>query len=544
MSDAPRGNGAPSAPDSERSGSAARTGRHVFHVGAAILFSRIVGLIRQRVFAHYFGISAAGDAYSAAFRIPNFLQNIFGEGALSASYIPVYSNLLARGEKEQASRVANTVFALLALATSAIVLVGVLAAPYLVDVIAGGFEGETRALTIRLVRIFFPGAGLLVMSAWCLGVLNSHHRFFVSYSAPVAWNIAMITALILCGPRMELTPLAVATAWGSVIGSALQFGVQIPFVLGLTGAIRPVLDTANAHVRTVVRNFFPVLVSRGIVQISGFIDMMLASFLPTGAVNALNYAQSLYTLPVSLFGISVSAVELSTMSQALGGEEQIARTLRERLFTGSRRLTFYIVPSSMAFLALGDVIAAVLYQSGRFHHEDALYVWGILAGSAVGLLASTRGRLYSSAYFALRDTRTPLRFAMIRVALTVGLGWFCALPLPPLLGLDPKWGVAGLTASAGFAGWIEYVLLRSRLARRIGSPESMASYTARLWFSAAAGAAVAWGLKLLFPAAHPLPMAVIVLGGYGLTYFAVSTLLGITEARDLVMRLLRPLRRS
>src|SRR4030095_8732766 len=115
-------------------------------------------------------------------------------------------------------------------------------------------------------------------------------------------------------------------------------------------------------------------------------------------------------------------------------------------------------------------------------------------------------RLYSSAYFALRDTRTPLRFAMIRVALTVGLGWFCALPLPPLLGLDPKWGVAGLTASAGFAGWIEYVLLRSRLARRIGSPESMASYTARLWFSAAAGAAVAWGLKLLFPAAHPLPI--------------------------------------
>src|SRR4029450_12174170 len=136
MSDAPRGNGAPSAPDSERSGSAARTGRHVFHGGAAILFSRIVGLIRQRVFAHYFGISAAGDAYSAAFRIPNFLQNIFGEGALSGSYIPVYSNLLARGEKEQASRVANTVFALLALATSAIVLVGVRAAPYLVDVIA------------------------------------------------------------------------------------------------------------------------------------------------------------------------------------------------------------------------------------------------------------------------------------------------------------------------------------------------------------------------------------------------------------------------
>lgn len=495
------------------------------------------------MFAHYFGISAAGDAYSAAFRIPNFLQNIFGEGALSASYIPVYSNLLARGEKEQASRVANAVFALLALVTSAIVLIGVLAAPYLVDVIAGGFEGETRQLTIRLVRIFFPGAGLLVMSAWCLGVLNSHHHFFVSYSAPVAWNIAMITALVVCGPRLDLFPLAAATAWGSVIGSALQFGVQIPFVLRVAGGIRPVLDLANTHVRSIIRNFFPVLFSRGIVQISAFVDAMLASFLPTGAVNALTYAQSLYTLPVSLFGISVSAVELSTMSQALGGEAEVARTLRERLIAGTRRLTFYIVPSSMAFVALGDVIAAVLYESGRFRHDDALYVWGILAGSAVGLLASTRARLYSSAYFALRDTRTPLRFAIVRVALTIGLGYLCAIPLPPALGLDPKWGVAGLTASAGLAGWVEYVLLRSRLERRIGRPASTALYTAKLWASAVAGAAVAWGMKLVVPVTHPLPLAVVVLGGYGLTYFTVSSLFGITEGRDLIGRLLRLRRR-
>src|SRR5262249_60630953 len=132
----------------------------------------------QRVFAHYFGISAEGDAYSAAFRIPNFLQNIFGEGALSASYIPVYSNLLARGEREQASRVANAVFALLALVTSVIVLVGVFAAPYLVDVFPGAFTGETRYLSIRLVRIFFPGAGLLIIAAWPLGALTRHHRSF------------------------------------------------------------------------------------------------------------------------------------------------------------------------------------------------------------------------------------------------------------------------------------------------------------------------------------------------------------------------------
>src|SRR5882672_2610347 len=190
------------------------TGRSAFLVGAGILISRIVGLARQRIFAHYFGTSAAGDAFSAAFRIPNFLQNVFGEGALSASFIPVYSKLLAQGDEEEASHVASAVLALLALTTSIIVLVGVLFTPYFIDVIAWGFEGETRELTIRLARILFPGAGLLVMSAWCLGVLNSHHRFFLSYTAPVAWNIAIITSLLMYGGRVGEFPLAEVTAWG------------------------------------------------------------------------------------------------------------------------------------------------------------------------------------------------------------------------------------------------------------------------------------------------------------------------------------------
>src|SRR5262245_39625802 len=192
------------------------TGRSAFFVGAGILISRIVGLIRQRIFAHYFGRSAAGDAFSAAFRIPNFLQNVFGEGALSASFIPVYAKLLAQHDEKEAGKVANAVFGVLALVTSVIVLAGVLATPYVVTAIAGGFQDERRELTIRLVRIFFPGAGLLVLSAWCLGVLNSHHRFFISYTAPVAWNAAIITALLLFGRRLDLDPLAEATAWASV----------------------------------------------------------------------------------------------------------------------------------------------------------------------------------------------------------------------------------------------------------------------------------------------------------------------------------------
>ncbi|MDQ1640286.1 MAG: putative peptidoglycan lipid flippase [Pyrinomonadaceae bacterium] len=515
------------------------SGKSAFLVGAGILISRIVGLVRQRVFAHYFGTSAAGDAFSAAFRIPNFLQNIFGEGALSASFIPVYAKLLGHDDEEEAAHVANAVLGILALVVSIIVLVGVLTTPYIISAIAPGFKGDTRELTIRLVRILFPGAGLLVLSAWCLGVLNSHHRFFISYTAPVAWNLAMIASLVVFGRKVGQFPLAEYVAWGSVIGSALQFGVQLPVVFRLVHRLRPALDLASVHVRTVVRNFFPVFMSRGVVQISAFVDAVLASLLPEGSVVALTYAQSLYTLPVSLFGMSVSAAELPAMSRAIGNTEQVAEVLRQRLDNGLQRIAFFIVPSSMAFLALGDVIAAVLYQTGQFKHDASIFVWGILAGSTVGLLASTLGRLYSSTYYALNDTRTPLRYAIIRVTLTTLLGYLFALPLPIALGINPKWGVAGLTASAGIAGWIEFALLRRTLNRRIGKTGLAAGYVIKLWLAALVAAGIGWGLKLLVGDLHPIPLAAIVLGGYGISYFAITSVLGIPASQAIVQRVLR-----
>lgn len=519
------------------------SGRSAFAVGAGILLSRIIGLIRQRVFAHYFGNSAAADSFTAAFRIPNFLQNVFGEGALSASFIPVYAKLLARDE-EEASHVASAVLGLLALITSIVVLVGVLAAPYLIDVIAPGFEGERRELTIRLVRILFPGAGLLVLSAWCLGVLNSHHRFFISYTAPVAWNLAIISSLIFFGGGVGQFQLAEVAAWGALIGSALQFLVQLPIVLKLVRRLRPVLDVASAHVKTVVKNFLPVFMSRGVIQISAFIDEVIASYLPIGAMAGLNYAQSLYTLPVSLFGMSVSAAELPAMSRAVGSNEQVARVLQNRLNAGLHRIAFFIVPSAIAFFFLGDIIAAVLYQTGQFQRDAAVYVWGILAGSSIGLLAATLGRLYSSTYYALHDTRTPLLFAIVHVLLTSILGYICAIQLPPLLGIDLKWGVVGLTASASLAAWAEFFLLRRNLNKRIGPTGLSILYLIKLSGAALLGAAIGWAFKLLLSPLHPVPMAAIVLGGYGFTYFGVTYALGVAEARGVINKGLRFLKLS
>jgi putative peptidoglycan lipid II flippase len=525
----------------------AGTGKHAFLVMTGILLSRIVGLVRQRVMAHYFGTTDVGDAFNIALRIPNFLQNVFGEGALSASFIPVYAGLLAHGEEEEADHVARAVFSLLALTTSIIVALGVLFTPYIISVIALGYTGSKRELTISLVRIFFPSTGLLVLFAWCLGVLNSHRRFFLSYTAPVLWNLAIIFTLIFFGRRGtegdELARLAQYTAWGSVVGSALQFGVLLPIALSLLKRLRPVLDVASAHVREVIRNFVPVFVSRGVVQISAFVDAMLASLLGEGAVAALAYTQSLYTLPVSLFGMSVSAAELPAMSSATGSAEERATQLRRRLDAGLRQIAFFIVPSAMAFLALGDVIVGVLYRTGRFNQNDVIYVWAILAGSTVGLLASTLGRLYSSTYYALHDTRTPLLFAVVRVVLTTVLGYLCALPLIRMLGVELKWGAVGLTASAGLSGWIEFYLLRRKLNQRIGRTGLPASFVVKLWAAAAVGALAGWGIRLVLPTRNAFIVAALVLIPYGLIYFAVTFLFGLPELRLLAGRFTRLLRR-
>lgn len=512
---------------------------HAALVAAGIFLSRVAGLIRESVFAHYFGSSEAADVFRAAFRIPNLLQNLFGEGALSASFIPVYAKLLSEKDDREADRVASAVFWLLALVISCLVLLGVSATPLLIQVIAPGFTGAKLELTISLVRILFPGVGLLVMSAWCLGILNSHRRFFLSYTAPVALNLVMIATLVAFGGHLRQFDLAKALSWGSVVGSGLQFAVQLPQVARLMGGLRITLGLAAESVRTVVRNFFPALISRGVVQISAYVDTLIASFLPTGGLAGIGYAQIFYTLPVSLFGMSVSAAELPALSGAPGEGDERNVYLRSRLNAGLRQIAFFVVPSTVAFFALGDTIAGAVYQSGRFTRHDSVYVWAILAGYAIGLLATTLGRLYASTYWALRDTRTPLYFAIVRVSLSAVLGYMCALYLPPAMGLDARWGAVGLTGAAGLSGWCEFLLLRRGLNRRIGRTGISSTFLSKLWGTSVLAAGVAWAIKLLMGTDHPLVLAVVSLGLYGIVYFGISCLLRIAEAERVVGKAFR-----
>ena len=206
---------------------------------------------------------------------------------------------------------------------------------------------------------------------------------------------------------------------------------------------------------------------------------------------------------------------------------------------GLQQIAYFVVPSAVAFVLLGDVVVATIFRSGAFKATDVTYVWAVIAGSAVGLLASTSGRLYSSAFYALRDTRTPLNFAVVRVVLTLILGYFFALPLPRLLGINGRWGVAGLTLSAGLAGWVEFMLLRRALHREIGVVEYSIPRVLKLWLVAIVAAVIGYGIKRVLPFHRPLLVGPAVLIPYGAIYLGLTQLMGISTVGGLMRRFTR-----
>lgn len=530
---------------------APRRGRGgAFAVAAGIFLSRIAGFVRERAMAHYLGAGPAAGAFRAAMRIPNFLQNLLGEGVLSASFIPTYAKLLAQDQPALASAVARTIGTLLALATALLAALGVTAAAPLVDLLAPGFSGDTRELTVTLVRVLFPGVALLVMSAWCLGVLNSHRQFFLSYVSPVLWNAAIIAASIWGGYSVgaaRSAELAVIIAWGAVLGSAAQLAVQLPSVWRRLGGLRPALATGEPAVHTTLRTFVPVVLGRGSVQLSAYLDQVLSSYLGPAIVAGIGYAQILALLPVSLFGMAVSAAalpELSTTAAGAGAKvpAEIAAALRAQLARSLRQVVFLVVPSAVAFAMIGESLIALLFQTGRFSAEDTRLVWMLLAGSALGLPASTQGRLLASSFYALGDARPPLRAALLRLVLSFALGLGAVFPLRNALGYDASWAAFGLSAASSAAAWLELAYLHRKLAAAVdGVPLPGRLLAGTLAASLAAGALALAAAVLVRHLAPLPPLAVAALAPpvFGAAYLALAMLARIPEAAGLRRRLLR-----
>lgn len=520
-------------------GDAGATGRGATLVAAGILLSRLSGLVREIVTAGFLGVGIAADAFKAALRIPNLLQNLLGEGVLSASFIPVYSRL-SDTDEEEAGRTAGAVAGLLAAAVSVLVVLGVVAARPLTIVLTPGFSDERLDLTVDLVRIMFPGVGFLVLSAWCLAILNSHRRFFLSYVAPVLWNVAQIVvvAVVAIGGASQVS-LATALAWGVVIGGLAQLLVQLPAVRALVPHLRVSLDRSRDGVRDALSRLGPVIFGRGVVQISGYLDLVLASLLVAGAVAAATYAQVLYLLPVSLFGMSIAASELPELSRM--GAEQRA-DLARRVEQGLRRVAYFVAPTAVIYIALGEPLVGALFQRGEFNASDTRLVWLVLAAYSLGLLATTASRLLQNSLYALDDPRTPARIALVRVVTSTlaALSVMFLLDQVVLVGTSIQLeteltdsarflhlGAVGLALGSAVGAWVELTLLRMALRWRIGPVDLGGGALGTVVTAALAGAAVGRVVDLLVGGLPLILAAGVSIGVAGGVYLAFTTLLGL-----------------
>ena len=532
-------------------------------VGAGILTSRLMGFVRERVVAHFFGLGAHADVFQVAFRGPNLLQNLLGEGTISAAFIPIYSKMIEEGREREAGRFAGAVFGLLLALTAVLSLVGILLAEPIVTIFAVGFRDDAVAvaagelpinrfeLAVQAVRIIFPMTGLLVLAAWCLGVLNSHRRFFLPYFAPVLWNAAIIGALI-AGARMVLEPTAglqagartdllFAAFYGAFLGGLLQFAVQAPLVFRMLRGFRVAFSAKVAGVREAIRAFGPAVAGRGVYQLSSYLDLLLASCLAAGAVSSLRPAQMLYVLPISLFGMSVAASELPELSRF--GLEKTEAFMR-RLGRSINQMLFLTVPTCIGYLAFGLLIVGALFRTGEFGSEDSWLVYLVLAGYSLGLLATAMSRLLQNAFYARKNTRTPARIAVVRVVVST------VVAVPTMLLLDGiavgdvagfaaegrtlYLGSLGLAVGATTGAWIELW----RLQRSMGAmmPAFRLPWTGvrRMTVTALAAAAPAGIVWWLLPDMHIAIEALIVVSVYATGYLGASFLQRAPEMDPLI----------
>jgi putative peptidoglycan lipid II flippase len=541
-------------------------------VFAGIVLSRIMGFVREGAFARYFGVGPHQDALTAAMRVPNVLQNLLGEGALSASFIPIYSGLLEEGRDEEAGRFAGAIFGLMAAAAAAFALLGILLAKPIVVFLAPGFLRDAAAvaagqmsvdrfeLSVTGIRILFPMTGLLVLSVWALAILNSNRRFFLPYFAPVLWNSAIIAALVIVGRQLagargaaEQIQLFKAACWGAFAGGLLQFLVQLPMVLGILRGFRPSFSLSVPGVREALRAWWPAVAGRGVVQLAGYIDLFLATSLATGAASADRFAQMFYLLPISLFGISVAASELPEMSRLRGegsGPALLARVRRALSY-----VAFLNIPTVVGYLAFGYLVVG-FYRRGNFGVADNWLVYLVLCGYSTGILATTTSRLLQNTFYALGDTRSPARIAAMRVGTSV----LVALPLMfvldrfrlasligpiagPLPGRTLYLGSVGLALASGFGAWMELYQLRRALRRRLPEftlPWRDDARMALLALAATLPAAIVWWL---LPPLRPIFKAVVVLGIYGMSYLLAAKLAHLDEVEQLLAGVRRRLKR-
>ncbi len=506
-----------------------RRGRLAFSTAifaAATGLSRVLGLVREIVARRYFGVDGAGiNAFTAAFQIPNLVRALVADFALAPAFVPVFSELIERGERARAWRVASTLFWLLLLGLGALTALFVLVAPLVIAPF--GFAGEQEELAVTLARILFPIVALLGVSGVIVGILNTYDQFTVPALTPVFWNLAIIVGLVIGVPYTDSESAALYVYAGSIVaGTVIQVLLPVPWLRGLDGRLRVAIDWRDPAVRRVFVLMGPVVLGLGLINFNQVIGTVFAARLidPALAPAAIDAAFRVYMLPQGIFSVAVATVLFPSLARLATRADWDG--FRGTVSVGLRQIAFLLVPASVASAVLAEPIVRLLYERGEFGPHETTVVAGALAAFSLGLTFNGMMLMLNRAFFSLQSPWTPTAVALGNLVLNTALYY--------ALYRVGTWGIPLAISLANIAGTVALLLL---LRRRLGRIDfgRIAASLARVILASSALAAVAYGVFVGLDGRVPLALSLVAALVAGAVAYAVSArLLGVPELEALL----------
>ncbi len=514
-------------------------------VGIAVLCSRVLGLAREQIFAALFGGGRVMDAFTIAFRIPNLLRDLFAEGALSTAFVTVFARTATVQGEAAAWRVANKVATLAALTLSAITVLGIVSAPWLVAALAPGFDASKAELTVTLTRVMYPFILLVSLAALVMGMLNARNVFGVPAMASSFFNLGSIIAGVVLGYWLDphFGPHAIlGLAIGTLVGGALQLLVQLPALRRQGYHFRPDFAWRDPGVRSILRLMGPSVIAASTTQVNVLINSVFASQLGDGPTFWLTIAFRLMQLPLGIFGVALGTVALPLLARlAAAGNMPV---FRNELARGMRLAFLMTIPASVGLMALADPIMSVLYQHGRFGVHETVESAGALRFYAIGLCGYAALKVLVNAFYAIDRRKTPMMVSFSAVALNLALNFVFTREL--------GWGHRGLAFSTACVATSNFLILYFLMRAHLGRLESGAMLNL-LWKLAVASlvlVAIAlggqhylladWATQAFWPKCLSLMLVIAVSGA---AFFVCANALGIREVHDIVAALRRRLTR-
>jgi putative peptidoglycan lipid II flippase len=504
-------------------------------IGLAVMCSRLLGLVREQVFAALFGGGLAMDAFTAAFRIPNLLRDLFAEGALSTAFVTTFSKTIARGGDQDAWALANKVATLTAFVLGLLCVAGMVFSDALVALLAPGFDRDKAALTAHLTRIMFPFILLVSMAALVMGMLNAKNRFGVPAMASSFFNIGSIVGGVALGFWIDphFGPRAlIGLAFATVIGGGLQLAVQLPSLAGLGYRFRPDIHWRDPGVKAILLLMGPAVIAASTTQFNVLVNSMFASTLGDGAIFWLSVAFRLMQLPLGLFGVALGTVTLPLLSRlVVAGRLDAFRSELSRAMRWAMLLT---LPSMVGLMMLAEPIISVLYQHGKFDAYQAAEAAGALRFYAIGLAGYAALKVLVNAFYALERRKTPMLVSFLAVGLNLLLNWLFTFRL--------GWGHRGLAFSTGCIATVNFLLLYLLMRAQLQGLESRRFLILLAKIAAASAALIAvcaasshwlladWQHQALLPKIAALLATVVAGAG---VFGACGILLHIEELKEL-----------